>query len=194
MKLIFAFLPWILFALLSHAHPEAALLVALATTAIQVVNHLRRPKILELVSLAFFSFSLLALYVWHWREYGHHLGLFVHLLLASVAWGSLFAGIPFTLQYAREETPSERWHEPIFVRTNQWITVIWGTDFLLQAAVLEWQAAAGGTLPTMISATLTGSALLFTLWYPKRTHRLARERAMSGRNATVETYENVVMK
>jgi len=182
MKLILAFLPWILFAVLSHAHPKLALIVALATTAIQVVAHVRRPKILEMVSLVFFSFSLLALYVWHWERYSHHLGLFVHLLLASVAWGSLLAGIPFTLQYAREEVPSERWHEPLFIRTNRWITIAWGTDFLLQAAVLEWQAATGGAVPTVISGTLTGCALLFTLWYPKRTRRLA-QRAVDAKNA-----------
>ena len=185
MKLIVAFLPWILFAALSHAHPKLALIVALVTTAIQVTTHLRRPKILELVSLAFFSFSLLALYVWHWERFSHHLGLLVHLLLATVAWGSLLAGIPFTLQYAREEVPVERWGDHSFIRTNQWITAVWGADFTLQAAILEWQAAVGGAAPAVISSTLTASALLFTLWYPRRTRRLAQLKAASA-NATAE--------
>ena len=177
MKLIIAFLPWILFGLLSHPYPKAALIVAMAATSIQVIAHIRRPKILEVVSFAFFVFSLMALFVWHWSRFGHHLGLIVHLLLATIAWGSLFAGIPFTLQYAREEVPSERWRDPLFIRTNQWITIVWGTDFLLQAVVLEWQAAAGGTLPGAIGITMTACSLLFTMWYPMRTRRLARLKA-----------------
>ena len=186
MKLIIAFLPWILFAALSHAHPRLALIVALATTVVQVASHLRRPKILELVSLAFFSFALLALYTWHWERFGHHLGLAVHILLAAVAWGSLLGGIPFTLQYAREEAPKERWREPSFLRANQWITAVWGADFSLQAAVLEWQAAAGGTAPTVVSASLTASALLFTLWYPRQMRRLAQLQAAASNAAVAQ--------
>jgi len=180
MKLILAFLPWILFGLLSHLHPMAALVVALLATAYQVAAHLRNPKILELVSFGFFAFAFLALYVWRWASFGHHLGLIVHLLLAGIAWGSLLAGTPFTLQYAREEAPPERWHQPSFVRGNQLITAVWGADFILQAAVLEWQSAKGGLLPSVISSLLTASALAFTVWYPKRNRRLEQMRASAA--------------
>ena len=166
LNLIIAFLPWIIFGALSHRYPLAALVVALAMTAVQVLEHRRNPKILELVSLSFFTFDFVALYFLHWAAIGHHQGLIVHLLLAATAWGSLLAGNPFTLPYARESAPPERWNLPSFVRTNQWITAVWGTDFILQAAVLEWQSAMGGLLPSLISITLSASSLLFTLWYP----------------------------
>jgi hypothetical protein len=173
LSLIVAFLPWILFGALSHRFPLAALVLALAITAVQVLVHRRNPKILELVSFSFFTFDFVALYFLHWQAIGHHQGLLVHLLLAATAWGSLLAGSPFTLQYAREEVPPERWNLPSFVRTNQWITAVWGIDFILQAIVLEWQAAMGGVLPSLISTTLTACSLAFTLWYPGWVRRRA---------------------
>jgi hypothetical protein len=109
-NLIIAFLPWILFGLLSHRYPMAALVVALAITAVQVLAHRRHPKILELVSFCFFAFDFMALYFLHWAAVGQHQGLMVHLILATTAWGSLLVGTPFTLQYAHEMVPPERWH------------------------------------------------------------------------------------
>ena len=170
-NLIIAFLPWILFGLLSHRYPMAALVVALAITAVQVLAHRRHPKILELVSFCFFAFDFMALYFLHWAAVGQHQGLMVHLILATTAWGSLLVGNPFTLQYAREMVPPERWHLRSFIRVNQWITAVWGTDFILQACVLEWQSARGGLLPSVISAVLSALSLIFTLWYPRWVRR-----------------------
>ena len=174
--MLIAFFPWIAFGLLSHSHPQAALLIALVASAIQVALHFRRPKVLEWVSLVFFSLAFLALFVYHWHAFAHHLGLIVHILLACVAWGSLLAGVPFTLQYAREQVPQEHWHEPSFLRTNQWITAVWGVDFVLQAIILEWQATYGGGIPSLVSSLTTAATLGFTLWFP--AHR--RKAAASG--------------
>jgi all-trans-retinol 13,14-reductase len=186
MKLIIAFLPWIIFGALSHHYPLAALLVALAMTAVQVLAHRRNPKILEMISLCFFIFDFVALYFMHWAAIGHHQGLIVHLLLAAIAWGSLLAGNPFTLPYARESAPPERWNLPSFVRANQWITAVWGTDFILQAAVLEWQAARSGLFPSLISITLSALSLLFTFWYPGKVRRRDAAEAAATQEAVAE--------
>jgi len=177
MGLMIAFLPWILFGVLSHHHVVAALAVACVSSAVQVALHWRNPKILEIVSLGFFLFALVALFVFRWMAFAHHMGLAVHLLLASVAWGTLAMGSPFTLQYAREEVPEQYWSSPSFMRTNQWITAAWGVDFLCQAGVMEWQAAYGGAAASMLGSSLTLCTLLFTLWLPKRNRRLARQAA-----------------
>ena len=145
--------------------------MALASAAVQVAVHRHNPKILELVSLAFFIFDFVALYLLRWATIGHYQGLLVHLLLASIAWGSLLAGTPFTLQYARESVPRERWQTPGFVRSNQLITGVWGSDFILQALVLQWQAAKGGMLASVFSVSFSALAIAFTLWYPERARR-----------------------
>lgn len=166
LRLVIAFLPWILFGALSHGHPHFALMAALMMTAAQVLSHRRNPKILELVSLGFFLLDFAALYLLRCEVVARHQGLIVHLILAATAWGSLVAGTPFTLQYAREAAPRERWHERSFLLVNRWITAVWGADFILQAAVLEWQAARGGFLPSLISVCLTAGSLAFTITFP----------------------------
>lgn len=173
MDLLIAFFPWIVFGLLSHSHAQAALLVALGASIIQVVVNFRRPKVLEWVSFVFFSVAFLALFVYHWEAFAHHLGLIVHVILASVAWGSLLLGVPFTIQYAREKVPEKFWHEPNFIRTNQWITAAWGTDFVLQALILEWQARYGGGAASVVASVVTGSTLAFTLWFPAHRRKAA---------------------
>lgn len=39
--------------------------------------------------------------------------------LRAIVLASLLIGTPFTLQYAREETPPEIWGQPEFLRTNR---------------------------------------------------------------------------
>ena len=187
MGMILAFLPWIIFGLLSHHHFMLALGLSLVASTVQVVLHWRNPKILEQVSLGFFLFALVALFVFHWQTLAHHMGLAVHLLLAGVAWGSLAVGVPFTVQYAREEVPEQFWSTPSFLRTNQWITAVWGVDFLCQAAVMEYQAAYGGVLPSILGSTLTVLCVSFTFWFPKYRRRLAAQAAEAARVSQVRS-------
>lgn len=181
MGMILAFLPWIIFGLLSHHHILLALGFSFVASAMQVALHWRKPKILEVVTFGFFAFALVALFVFHWQALARHMGLAVHLILASVAWGSLAAGQPFTLQYAREEVPEQFWSSPSFLRTNQWITAVWGVDFLCQAAIMEYQASYGGVLPSILGSTLTGLTLAFTLWFPRFRRRQAAQAAEAAR-------------
>ena len=93
------------------------------------------------------------------------------LALAAFAFGSLLAGNPFTLPYARETTPKEHWDSPLFLRVNRIITLVWALSFTVSAtaglygdAVLDqpdnfWT---GWIIP--IGALLF--AFSFTEWYP----------------------------
>ena len=38
-----------------------------------------------------------------------HVALLVNITLMSIAWGSLLAGMPFTIQYARDQVAPEFW-------------------------------------------------------------------------------------
>ena len=38
-----------------------------------------------------------------------YLSLLVNVTLTAIAWGSLLAGVPFTVQYAREKVSPELW-------------------------------------------------------------------------------------
>jgi phytoene dehydrogenase-like protein len=100
--------------------------------------------------------------------------------LAVMAWGSLLAGSPFTHQYARDDWPREYWANPLFLRTNQIVTGVWGAVFVLNAGLgvlsLVWPDA-GLALRVILpqSGIAIGIALSMFIprWYPRRV--LARE-------------------
>lgn len=128
--------PWVLYAVLLRHSMTAATLAALGCAAVLALRDLRRRqlKALEAVALPYFGLALL-LAVAGSSWLADNAFLAVHVALAAAAWGSLAAGSPFTLQYAREDWPRELWHRREFLRLNQLITGIWGGLFSLAAAV-----------------------------------------------------------
>lgn len=131
-----AFVPWILFSVITqHDEVRAAAVVALiAAVAISLPGLLSgRPKMLELGAVAaFIGFVVVALAAdpatrdWLAR-YARGISA---ALLALIAFGSLLR-TPFTEQYARESVPREYWGSPGFRRINRKLTVMWGVVFVL---------------------------------------------------------------
>ncbi|MFB0630141.1 hypothetical protein [Streptomyces sp. AB3(2024)] len=103
------------------------------------------------------------------------------LTLTVIAFGSMAVGMPFTLQYAREQVDPSLWHAPAFLRTNYMITGAWGLAFLVAAV-----AGAYGDLVLhnpnniwtgwIIQILVIVAALRFTVWYPQ----VVRARAAGG--------------
>lgn len=142
-------------------------------------------KLLELFDIAFFGVLAVVGIVAsrgmiEWLELWA--GELSNLALAVFALGSLLARMPFTVQYAREQTPREYWDSPLFLRVNYAITGVWAASFTVNA-LLGWYADAvrhdsgdfwfGWVL--QIGSTLT--ALAFTEWYPEFAPNRAALRA-----------------
>ena len=131
-----AFVPWILFSVITqHDEVRAAAVVALvAAVAISLPALLAgRPKALELGAIiAFVGFTIVALTAdastrdWLAR-YARAISA---SLLVLIAFGSL-ALTPFTEQYARESVPRQFWGSPTFKQINRRLTAMWGFVFLL---------------------------------------------------------------
>ena len=132
-------------------------------------------KILELSDITFFTLvGILGLVVSQSTldALDNWSGEMSNVALTLIAFGSILARMPFTLQYAREEAPRELWDNPVFVRTNYVLTAFWGGAFLVTAL-----AGAYGDLILDNSNNLwTGwviqtvallIAIQFTEWYPK---------------------------
>jgi hypothetical protein len=129
-----AFVPWVLFTLLSQ---RASLSVAAVTAvgaalAISMPAVLRgRPKLLEIAAVvAFAAFTVVALYAepatseWVAR-YARAMAAGGLALTAFVS--LLF--VPFTEQYARESVPRQFWSSPQFKAINRRLTVMWAWVF-----------------------------------------------------------------
>jgi len=132
-------------------------------------------KFLEVVDLAYFSVMVLAAIIGsdgtvRWLE--TWAGELSNITLAVFALATLAIGQPFTIQYAREETPREYWDSPVFLHINQMITAVWAGAFVVAAI-----AGAFGDLVLDNSNNLwTGwviqvgaiiVAIAFTGWYPE---------------------------
>ncbi|MEV0355876.1 hypothetical protein AB0H71_07385 [Nocardia sp. NPDC050697] len=181
--------PWIVMSLFNGpGRFEEAVAAAFGFALLVFVAGRRRRtsvKLLELFDLAFFGtlavIGILAspgaiewLALWA--------GEISNIALALFALGSLLGRVPFTLQYAREQTPREYWESPLFLRVNYAITGVWAAAFGVNAllgfladGVLHdpddfwtgWVLQIGSTL----------FAIAFTEWYPEYAPNRAAQAA-----------------
>jgi len=183
-RLIVGFLPWIIFGALGNIWFLPALGLALIASAVPLVRQIpkRSVKILDATTFAFFVFVAVALIGFHWMILATYMTLAVNLTLMAIAWGSLLAGMPFTIQYAREQVAPEFWHTPLFIRINQYITAIWGLDFFLSALVSLYRHTTGDTGVASQYAWVVFSlgAVLFTVYFPNWYRARALRPAESG--------------
>jgi hypothetical protein len=123
----------------------------------------KRPKLLELGGLVLFGGMALIAAATH----GAWSVLAVRLVsdagLFAIVAGSLVAGRPFTIDYARESVPASVWSSPAFIRTNVRLSAIWSATF---AALAFADVAMLAGLPTaagvVVSLGALGAAALVT--------------------------------
>ncbi len=167
-----AFVPWILFSLITQhdtlkAAAVAALIAAVLIAAPAVLAG--RPRMLELGAVvAFVGFTIVAFVVdpatTHWvARYARAIAA---LLLALIAFSSLLF-VPFTEQYARESVPEEFWSTPRFQQVNRQLTVMWGCVFL----VMMVSHVVAGAIDTRRGNTIFNWVIpiILIIWAVKRT-------------------------
>ena len=134
LKILLGFLPWILFGILAGPSLDQAgdgpggcfgrdAGPGIQATASGVFLDLGQPAVFLL------SFILVAFLKNLWVV--EHMDLLARATLAAIAWGSIIAGRPFTLQYARESVPEAYWQTPEFIHTGYFISMVWGIIFLI---------------------------------------------------------------
>ncbi len=167
-----AFIPWVLFTLITqHDTLKAAAVVALlAAVAIALPALLAgRPKLLELGAVvAFAGFTVVAFAAdastaaWLAR----YARAIAAGLLALIAFGSLLV-TPFTEQYARESVPRRYWSSPRFVAINRKLTLMWACVFtaMVPAHIIA------GEIDTRRANTIFNWVIpiVLVVWAAKRT-------------------------
>jgi hypothetical protein len=133
--------PWIVMSLISGpGRFEESVSTALGLSILFIYLRLRRGsslKALEVFEVAYFgTLAVIGLLasdnLLSWLEKWS--GEMSSLALAAFTFGSLLAGNPFTLPYAKETTPREYWDSPVFLRVNRIITLAWALAFTVTAA------------------------------------------------------------
>jgi hypothetical protein len=171
-----AFVPWVLFAVISRrdtlqAATVVALAAALAIAAPGVLNG--RPKQLEIGAVvAFALFTAVAFVADPGTDdflvrYARAIGA---ALLAGIALLSL-ATTPFSEQYARETVPERYWSSPRFEQVNRELTLMWAGVF----ATMVPSHVIAGAIDTQRASTLFNWVvpIVLIVWAVKRTERLS---------------------
>jgi hypothetical protein len=183
--------PWIVYSLVEgEGRLEVSAALALGTGfLILVLNWLRGspPKMLEFADVTYFGVLAVVVAVASegtrdWLELWG--GETANVALLVIVLGSVLIRKPFTLPYAKEDTPEEYWDTPEFLRVNYLISWVWVAAFAIEAAsgfygdaVLDnsnniWTGWIIQTLPLIIAAQ-------FTIWYPARLEAMRNARTGS---------------
>jgi len=186
MSMLLAFAPFIVFALFDRPLGVVpALSAAAALSAVLLLRDWLTPKrtvkVLEIGTVLLFGGLAVFALATHteWSLLGVRLRVDAGLLLVVLA--SMAIGQPFTLQYAKEQTPPEVWVLPGFKLVNMVITAAWAVAFALMV-LADVAMVYLPSLPLWVGIAVTVAAIVgairFTQWYPE--HMRARFEAAAG--------------
>jgi hypothetical protein len=179
------FAPWIALSVLEGpGRLELAAGVALAMSVAFVVLDKARGRSLKMLGvidvICFATLLIVGLMLSnahrHWLE--TWFGEISNIILVAVVVGSMICRVPFTIQYAKEETPQEYWNSPTFLRINYMITGAWAVAFIV-SAIAGWYGDAvlhnSNNIWTgwVIQIGADVVAVQFTNWYPDRATAIA---------------------
>ena len=172
------FVPWIVYWGLSGAGlGRSAVLAALAAGIVLCARQAWRRSLrpVEATGTLFFAAHALVTLGLGSSFFETYEALLAPVALAAMAWGTLLAGMPFTLLYAREDWPQEYWDAPLFRRINALLTSLWAVVFTVNAglgglSVLRpasrlWLV---GILPQLGIAAGVALSIALPRWYPRR--------------------------
>jgi len=187
-SLIIAFLPLIVFSLLSRVLPHgdigvAGLVAALtALVAVAIGRPVWPPKILTACSLILFTVIAVLGFTlgknddrWLATWGGAGIGVVIGLIILAIV-----PIMPFTEQFARESVPRSAWQSPTFKKINLVLSGAWGVAIFAVGASRVAAAALNGHTTRRLPDLLLGLAvpvviivymLKFSKSYPDRvTH------------------------
>jgi hypothetical protein len=146
------FIPWILFSAIGGPNTWetaaiAALIAAVLLTLADVgaiggerqsgtTAGIRRPKLLDVATIIFFGGFVVAAFSTARHDVvgvDQYSQVISSGALAIIAFLSVLFGHPFTVDYAKDQTPAEFWHTPLFKHVNVVLTLMWGVIFGLCA-------------------------------------------------------------
>ena len=178
LNLLKGFLPWIVYFVLAGHSQEKLVTATIAACLVFIIfdhKSLFKGFILSWGTGLFFLFMFIFVVILrnHWVV--EHARIISDASLALLAWFSLFIGMPFTMQYAREKVAKQYWHTIVFIRINQYLTAIWGTIFiicmLLHGFQYYWPITQNWLYEVLSDSAIIFGALIsswFPEWYKQR--------------------------
>ena len=185
--MLIGFLPLMVYGILSGttlASQEIALLAACIVSVLVGYRTLKRGFYLDWANLLMFAGALFCIAVLDMTAIAEYMGMIIYLVLALVAFGSILAGVPFTVQYAREMVDESRWDHPVFKSVNVFMTGVWGSLFVINLVLVVYAKYGSGFAARVAGMAVYAVLVLgiaFTVLYPEyiRKKQLASLRTAS---------------
>lgn len=168
--------PWILYSVMMndfHINAIDSAITSIIITLALSFNYLKRGYIISWVVLI----NLCLVLVVGWLLPGAYIQrdpwLLSSLILSIGAWISIAIDKPFTMQYARESVPQEKWTHPTFIEINQTVSLVWAILFSLSFClhVMIMQALFDPIWLTRMIFLLTALGIIFSIYYPKHARQ-----------------------
>lgn len=194
LNILIGFLPWILYSVFSG---RIAMIVALAAILIFDRKDLKAGFILPCCTFAYFSVLLMVSLFYHSHWLMQNMWLISNGVLACISFGSAIIKQPFTMQYAKKQTPEAYWSSPLFLEINYILTIAWGFLFLVGAFtnylhVSHWHLQGftyfivnniGWAIGAYFTAVFPG------YWKKRKINQLKRSQGKTGKKAVSEFLE-----
>jgi hypothetical protein len=170
--ILVGFLPLIVYAIISGntlQSQEIALLAACIISLVVGFGTLKRGFYLDWANFLMFAGALVCTAVLHITVIAEYMGILIYLILALVAFGSILAGVPFTIQYARDMVDKSRWDHPVFRSVNVTMTGVWGSLFVINLALVTYAKFGSGVFAQLAGMAIYAVLVLgivFTVLYP----------------------------
>jgi hypothetical protein len=174
LKFLLGFISWIAFLFLSGntlTSLEWALVVSFLLSIIFGYKQLRSGFILQWGSVIFFGWCIVMVNLLQNVTVAKNMGIIANGFLAGIIWLTILVGKPFTMQYAREDLPKERWSDPRLVQSCRFIAVVWGLLMVFSTFVSCFKVMRPGLFPEIVYSgisigTIMGGTI-FTQYYKK---------------------------
>ncbi len=137
MKLIFSFLPWIVYGVLSQfiPHVYSAIIGLVFFIAIGEISHLKKGFIISWLIIITLLLTIIINIIPTFPTEKLYQWIIMNVSFAAVSWGSIIFRVPFSIQYAKERVPQDKWNTPLFIKVNYIITLIWALVFTFNSVI-----------------------------------------------------------
>jgi hypothetical protein len=174
LKFLLGFVSWIAFLFLSGStltSLEWALVVSFLLSITFGYRQLRGGFILQWGSVIFFAWCIIMVNFLQNVTIAKNMGIIANGFLAAIIWLTILVGKPFTLQYAREDLPKERWSDPRLVQSCRFIAIVWGLLMVFSTFVSCFKVMRPGLFPEIVYSSISIGTIMggtiFTQYYKK---------------------------
>lgn len=175
-KFLIGFIPWLLFLFLSGhtlASLERSIVICLLASVIFSFKELRKGFILQWGTILFFAACIITVNLMKLVFVAKNMGIISNGFLACIIWVTIFAGKPFTLQYAKADLPEERWNDPALIRSCNFIAIVWALLLTFSTLIACFKILKPTLYPGWVYFDISIASILggsiFTILYKKHS-------------------------